>query len=107
MWEWGESVASTAGVQVGATVPVPYRLSFVVGGLLSAEDFERFWDAKALWHSEPEETKPSTRAKIPINLFLYLRFGPALQKVASIERKRTDATAWTWPTHPLTPQDGA
>lgn len=29
----------------------------------------------------------------------YLRFGPALQKVASIERKRTDATTWTWPTH--------
>ena len=30
-------MASTAGVQVGATVPVPYRLSFVVGGLLSTE----------------------------------------------------------------------
>ena len=30
-------MASTAGVQVVATVPVPYRLSFVVGGLLSAE----------------------------------------------------------------------
>lgn len=37
----------------------------------------------------------------------YLRFGPALQRVASIERKRTDATTWTWPTHPLAPQDGA
>lgn len=37
----------------------------------------------------------------------YLRFGPALQKVASIERKRTDATTWTWPTLPLAPQDGA
>lgn len=34
----------------------------------------------------------------------YLRFGPALQKVASIERKRTDATTWTWPVHPVIPQ---
>ena len=31
----------------------------------------------------------------------YLRFGPALQKVASIERKRADATTWTWPLRPL------
>lgn len=88
-------------------VPVRHRLSFVVGGLLSAEDFERLWDAKALWHSEPEETKPSTRAKIRTILFLHLRLGPAFQKIASIERKRTDATTWTWPTHPLAPQDGA
>ncbi|QPL04899.1 MULTISPECIES: BREX-1 system adenine-specific DNA-methyltransferase PglX [Actinomyces] len=36
----------------------------------------------------------------------YLRFGRALQKVASIERKRADATTWTWPTHPLAPQGG-
>ncbi|VEG27451.1 BREX-1 system adenine-specific DNA-methyltransferase PglX [Actinomyces howellii] len=35
----------------------------------------------------------------------YLRFGPALQKVAAIEGKRTDATTWTWPTHPLTPAE--
>lgn len=35
----------------------------------------------------------------------YLRFGPALQKVASIERKRTDATTWTWPVHPVIPQN--
>lgn len=40
---------------------------------LSAADFERFWDAKALWHSELEETKPSTRAKIRTNIFLAMR----------------------------------
>ena len=168
-------MASTAGVQVVATVPVPYRLSFVVGGLLSAEatiavplylsmrdwpavrtaltednllrtrtratavrmarelvqrlstlsgaelaylatalsperghlmwaaacrhyaivadfaqevlrdhylrgitdvsaaDFERFWEAKELWHGELESAKPSTRAKIRTNLFLAMR----------------------------------
>lgn len=37
----------------------------------------------------------------------YLRFGPALRNVPAIEGKRTDATTWTWPKHPLAPQDGA
>lgn len=36
----------------------------------------------------------------------YLRFGRALQKVAAIEKKRSDATTWTWPNHPLAYQDG-
>lgn len=34
----------------------------------------------------------------------YLRMGRALQKVASIEKKRTDAATWTWPTQPVTPE---
>ena len=36
-------------------------------------DFERFWDSKALWHAELEETRPSTRNKLRTNLFLALR----------------------------------
>ena len=32
----------------------------------------------------------------------YLRFGRALQKVTAIEKKRSDATTWTWPNRPLT-----
>lgn len=36
-------------------------------------DFERFWDSKALWHVELEETRPSTRTKLRTNLFLALR----------------------------------
>lgn len=36
----------------------------------------------------------------------YLRFGRALQKVTAIEKKRPDATTWTWPNHPLASQDG-
>lgn len=47
---------------------------------LSAEDFERFWDAKALWHSELEATKPSTRAKIRTNLFLAMRQAGLLEE---------------------------
>ena len=34
----------------------------------------------------------------------YLRFGRALQKVTAIEKKRSDANAWTWPNHPVTPE---
>ena len=34
----------------------------------------------------------------------YLRMGRALQKVESIEKKRTDAATWTWPNHPVTPE---
>ena len=34
----------------------------------------------------------------------YLRMGRALQKVESIEEKRTDAATWTWPNHPVTPE---
>ena len=30
--------------------------------------------------------------------------GRALQKVESIEKKRTDAATWTWPNHPVTPE---
>lgn len=37
----------------------------------------------------------------------YLRFGEVLQKIPAIEKKRRDVQTWTWPTHPLTPQDGA
>lgn len=40
---------------------------------VSAADFERFWEAKELWHSELESAKPSTRAKIRTNLFLAMR----------------------------------
>lgn len=39
-------------------------------------------------------------------LINYLRFGRALQKVAAIEKKCSDATAWTWPNYPLAYQDG-
>ena len=47
---------------------------------LCAADFERFWDAKALWHSELEVTKPSTRTKIRTNLFLAMRQAGLLEE---------------------------
>ncbi|QPL04902.1 MULTISPECIES: DUF1819 family protein [Actinomyces] len=48
--------------------------------VLIAADFERFWDAKALWHGELEETTPSTRAKIRTNLFLAMRQAGLLEE---------------------------
>lgn len=51
---------------------------------LSAVDFERFWDAKTLWHSELEETKPSTRTKIRTNLFLAMRQAGLLEEEGDI-----------------------
>ncbi|RJF44066.1 BREX-1 system adenine-specific DNA-methyltransferase PglX [Actinomyces sp. 2119] len=35
----------------------------------------------------------------------YLRFGAALQKIPAIENKRAEVQTWTWPTHPLSPED--
>lgn len=52
---------------------------------LSAADFERFWDVKALWHSELEETRPSTRAKIRTNLFLAMRQAGLLEEECIVE----------------------
>ncbi|WP_139738458.1 BrxA family protein [Actinomyces wuliandei] len=36
----------------------------------------------------------------------YPRFGAALQKIPSIDKKRRDVQTRTWPTHPITPQEG-
>lgn len=36
----------------------------------------------------------------------YLHFGKALAKIPEIEKKRAEVKAWTWPTQPLTPQNG-
>ena len=36
----------------------------------------------------------------------YLRFGEALQKVPTIEKKRHDVQTWTWPTHQITQEGG-
>ena len=36
----------------------------------------------------------------------YLRFGEAVQKIPTIEKKRRDVQTWTWPTHQLTSEDG-
>ena len=36
----------------------------------------------------------------------YLRFGKALAKIPEIEKKRAEVETWTWPTYPLTLQDG-
>ena len=37
---------------------------------VTAEDFDRFWSSKALWHPELDEVKPSTARKLRTNLFL-------------------------------------
>lgn len=36
----------------------------------------------------------------------YLRFGEAVQKIPTIEKKRRDVQTWTWPTHQLTQEGG-
>lgn len=36
----------------------------------------------------------------------YLRFGEAVQKIPTIEKKRRDVQTWSWPTHQLTSEDG-
>lgn len=35
----------------------------------------------------------------------YLRFGKALARIPEIEKKRAEVETWTWPIHPLTPED--
>ncbi|WP_182911317.1 DUF1819 family protein [Actinomyces sp. 2119] len=47
-------------------------------------DFERFWDSKAMWHAELEETRPATRTKLRTNLFLALRQSGMLADDATI-----------------------
>ena len=37
----------------------------------------------------------------------YLRFGKAVVKIPAIEKKRAEVKKWTWPTHPLSAEDGA
>jgi hypothetical protein len=50
------------------------RDKHLVGAVtLAAEDFDRFWAGKALWHEELEGLKDSTRTKLRTNLFLALR----------------------------------
>jgi len=68
---------------------------------------------KALTECEDYERDtlfPLASHRLPIDLddgvlVNYLRFGEALQKVPTIERKRRDVQAWTWPTHQLTSED--
>ena len=69
---------------------------------------------KALTECEDYERDilfPLASRRLPIDLddgvlVNYLRFGEALQKISTIERKRRDVQAWTWPTHQLNPEDG-
>jgi hypothetical protein len=50
------------------------RDKYLIGvATVMAEDFERFWAGKALWHDELEAIKDSTRAKLRTNLFLAMR----------------------------------
>ena len=68
---------------------------------------------KALTECEDYERDilfPLASRRLPIDLddgvlVNYLRFGEALQKIPTIERKRRDVQTWTWPTHQLTSED--
>ena len=69
---------------------------------------------KALTECEDYERDvlfPLASRRLPIDLddgvlVNYLRFGEALQKVPTIEKKRRDVQTWTWPTHQLGAEDG-
>lgn len=69
---------------------------------------------KALTECEDYERDtlfPLASRRLPIDLddgvlVNYLRFGMALQKIPTIERKRRDVQTWTWPTHQLTQEGG-
>ena len=69
---------------------------------------------KALTECEDYERDvlfPLASRRLPIDLddgvlVNYLRFGEALQKVPTIEKKRRDVQTWTWPTHQLSAKDG-
>lgn len=69
---------------------------------------------KALTECEDYERDvlfPLASRRLPIDLddgvlVNYLRFGEALQKVPTIEKKRRDVQTWTWPTHQLSAEDG-
>ena len=69
---------------------------------------------KALTECEDYERDilfPLASRRLPIDLddgvlVNYLRFGKALQKVPTIERKRRDVQNWTWPTHQLAQEEG-
>ena len=67
--------------------------------LIECEDYER------------DILFPLASRRLPIDLddgvlVNYLHFGEALQKIPTIERKRRDVQAWTWPAHQLTSEDG-
>ena len=50
------------------------RDKFLLGAKsLDADDFERFWAGKALWHDELDGLAASTRRKLRTNLFLAMR----------------------------------
>ena len=69
---------------------------------------------KALTECEDYERDtlfPLASRRLPIDLddgvlVNYLRFGEALQRIPTIERKRHDVQNWTWPTHQLTQEEG-
>ena len=69
---------------------------------------------KALTECEDYERDtlfPLASCRLPIDLddgvlVNYLRFGEALQKIPTIEKKRRDVQTWTWPTHQLTQEGG-
>ena len=69
---------------------------------------------KALTECEDYERDtlfPLASRRLPIDLddgvlVNYLRFGEALQKIPTIEKKRRDVQTWTWPTHQLTQEGG-
>lgn len=67
--------------------------------LIECEDYER------------DVLFPLASRRLPIDLddgvlVNYLRFGEALQKIPTIEKKRRDVQTWTWPTHQLTQEEG-
>ena len=69
---------------------------------------------KALTECEDYERDtlfPLASRRLPIDLddgvlVNYLRFGEAVQKIPTIEKKRRDVQTWTWPTHQLTQEEG-
>ena len=69
---------------------------------------------KALTECEDYERDvlfPLASRRLPIDLddgvlVNYLRFGEAVQKIPTIEKKRRDVQSWTWPTHQLTQEGG-
>jgi hypothetical protein len=62
------------------------RDHFLLGDMtVMAEDFERFWAGKALWHEELESVRPSTRRKLRTNLFLAMRQAGLLSEAGEIE----------------------
>ena len=86
-------------VERSKTVADQKRADTYRKALTECEDYER------------DTLFPLASRRLPIDLddgvlVNYLRFGEALQKIPTIEKKRRDVQTWTWPTHQLTQEGG-